>query len=63
MAFSTLIAAGAALAQPTSSPILPPELPWSGESLELALAPEHQWATTFEVSGLERTPRYAVRST
>ncbi len=47
-----------ALAQPAVSPVLPPELPWSGKSLELAVAPDHPWATAFEASGLERTPRY-----
>ncbi len=53
----TLVYATSALTQP--SPILPPELPWSGKSLELAVDPTHEWATPFETSGLERTPRYA----
>ncbi len=54
-----LACAATAAAQPAASPILPPELPWNGKSLELAIAPDHEWATTFEASGLERTPRYA----
>jgi hypothetical protein len=37
---------------------LPPELPWSGESLELVVPADHEWATPFERSGLERSPRY-----
>ena len=53
-----LAAANPALAQPAVSPVLPPELPWNGKSLELAIDPEHAWATLFEASGLERTPRY-----
>ena len=47
-----------AAAQPAEIAILPPELPWSGKSLELALSADHEWATLFEQSGLERTPRY-----
>lgn len=38
--------------------VLPPELSWSGRSRSLALPPEHPWATPFEKSGLQRTPRY-----
>jgi len=38
--------------------VLPPELPWQGKSRELALPPDHPWATPFEQSGLLRTPRY-----
>ncbi len=53
-----LVGATSALAQPGASPILPPELPWSGKSLELALDPGHDWATPFETSGMLRTPRY-----
>ncbi len=54
-----MLVCATAVAQPATSPILPPELPWSGKSLELAIDPEHEWATAFEASGLERTPRYA----
>ncbi len=50
--------AAPALTQPAASPVLPPVRPWSGKSLELTIAPEHPWATPFEASGLERTPRY-----
>jgi murein tripeptide amidase MpaA len=38
---------------------LPPLPPWHGKSLELALPADHPWATTFEVSGLTRSPDYA----
>ena len=54
-----LIAVSPVLALPGTSPILPPELPWSGKSLDLALDPGHAWATPFEASGMESTPRYA----
>ncbi len=53
-----VVCAASALAQPMVSPILPPELPWSGKSRSLAVDPDHAWATPFEASGLERTPRY-----
>ena len=56
---SLSIFAASALAQPEATPILPPELPWSGRSLELALAHDDPWATPFEAAGMERTPRYA----
>ena len=38
--------------------ILPPEIPWKGKSLSLAVAPAHRWATPAEKSRFERTPRY-----
>lgn len=50
--------AGAVVAQPVVPAILPPELPWSGKSEALALAPDHPWATPAEQSGLTATPRY-----
>jgi len=59
--FGLLLAAGcvaSVFAQPAESVILPPELPWEGKSLALALPAGHEWATHFEQSGLERTPRY-----
>jgi murein tripeptide amidase MpaA len=37
---------------------LPPALPWDGASRELALPPEHEWATPCERTGLTETPRY-----
>jgi len=37
---------------------LPPELPWEGKSLELALPADHEWATPFEVGGLVDSPSY-----
>ncbi len=46
------------LAQPAENAHLPPELPWSGKSLELVLPADHEWATPAEQAGLERTPRY-----
>jgi hypothetical protein len=49
------LAAGAALADDS---LLPPIRPWNGKSRELALPPDHPWATPFEKSGLTRTPRY-----
>lgn len=53
-----MIAPLSVLAQPPVSAILPPELPWSGASEALALAPDHPWATPAEISGLTATPRY-----
>jgi hypothetical protein len=47
------------LGDPSSQVVLPPELPWSGKSRELALAPGETWATPCEEGGLEITPRYA----
>lgn len=58
IAWITAVAGTCALAQPAETAILPPELPWHGKSLELALPADHEWATPFERSGLERTPRY-----
>lgn len=57
-AIALLLSAGAALAQPVVPVVLPPELPWSGKSESLALAPDHPWATPAEASGLTSTPRY-----
>ncbi|HSL85067.1 MAG TPA: M14 family zinc carboxypeptidase, partial [Thermoanaerobaculia bacterium] len=39
---------------------LPPELPWEGKSLELALPPDHEWVTPFEAGGLVDSPSYDV---
>lgn len=38
--------------------ILPPSLPFSGESRSLIALPEDPWITPFEKSGCVRTPRY-----
>jgi murein tripeptide amidase MpaA len=38
--------------------VLPPELPWSGKSLEIPLPPGDPWATPAEKASLLRTPRY-----
>ena len=38
--------------------ILPPETPWKGRSLSLALEPGHRWATPAEQARFEKTPRY-----
>jgi hypothetical protein len=46
-------------AQPASqNSILPPELPWSGKSKSLLIPATDSWATPFEQSGLNQTPRY-----
>ncbi|MFW6175893.1 MAG: M14 family metallopeptidase [Acidobacteriota bacterium] len=37
---------------------LPPELPWDGRSLELAVPEDHPWVTPFEESGLVDSPPY-----
>ena len=39
-------------------PVLPPLEPWLGKSLELAVAPDHPWATPFERGGMVSTPSY-----
>ena len=38
--------------------ILPPEIPWSGKSLEIPVPADDAWATPAEKAGLLRTPRY-----
>ena len=38
--------------------ILPPELPWNGKSKSLLVSATDSWATPFEQSGLNQTPRY-----
>jgi hypothetical protein len=38
--------------------VLPPEIPWTGKSLSLALLPEDRWVTPAEQAGFKRTPRY-----
>jgi len=38
--------------------VLPPEIPWNGKSLSLALAPADRWVTPAEQAGFNRTPRY-----
>lgn len=48
----------AGAAEPPHFADLPPDLPWSEKSLELAVEPEHPWATPFEQSGLVDSPPY-----
>jgi murein tripeptide amidase MpaA len=38
--------------------VLPPEIPWNGKSLSLAVAPADRWVTPAEQAGFNRTPRY-----
>jgi murein tripeptide amidase MpaA len=38
--------------------ILPPEVPWNGKSKSLLIPATDSWATPFEQSGLNQTPRY-----
>jgi hypothetical protein len=47
-----------ALAGAADSPILPPELPWSGESRSLIAAADDPWITPSEATGLSETPGY-----
>lgn len=62
LALATLSAlplcAQAAAEVPPHLKALPPELPWSGASLELALPADHEWATPFERGGLVDSPDY-----
>ncbi|HLE85818.1 MAG TPA: carboxypeptidase, partial [Thermoanaerobaculia bacterium] len=37
---------------------LPPELPWAGASLELAVPADDPWATPFEAGGMVDSPSY-----
>jgi len=53
-----LTAAPALSSPPDALDHLPPPLPWDGKSRELALPPDHPWATPGERSGLTSTPRY-----
>lgn len=46
-------------AEPPHFADLPPDLPWDGKSLELAVPAEAEWATPFEQSGLTDSPTYA----
>lgn len=56
---AVLCAAPARAAElPPHLSVLPPELPWEGKSLELVLAPDHEWATAFEAGGLVDSPSY-----
>ena len=57
-ALLTAACATLVFAQPAETVILPPELPWNGKSLELALPASHEWATPAEQDAFERTPRY-----
>jgi hypothetical protein len=49
--------AGAA-ERPPHFDALPPELPWAGASLELAVRPGDEWATPFEAGGMVDSPTY-----
>lgn len=53
MVLATAVAAAAEI-----QAVLPPEIPWKGKSLSLALAPGDTWATPAEEARFERTPRY-----
>lgn len=46
------------LGNPSVQVVLPPEIPWSGKSRDLALSPGDPWATPCEKGGLTVTPRY-----
>jgi murein tripeptide amidase MpaA len=59
----TLMAAGTARAEDQgggakTKAILPPELPWSGKSLELVAPAGGRWITPSEASGFAHTPTY-----
>lgn len=56
--FVSLAAAPVLAQSPRHLEALPPELPWEGTSIELALPPEHEWATPFERGGLVDSPTY-----
>ena len=43
----------------TSQDILPPLIPWSGESESLVVSPGHPWVTVAEATGFVRTATYA----
>jgi Zinc carboxypeptidase len=55
-----LLLAGSLEALPPHHEILPPALPWSGASRDLALPPDSRdpWVTSSEKSGLTETPTY-----
>jgi murein tripeptide amidase MpaA len=55
---AVLVCSPAQGAQP-QHPLLPPELPWSGESRALAVEADHPWATVAERTGFEKTASYA----
>lgn len=42
----------------STTPILPPEIPWEGKSLALVAGSSDPWITPTETSGFSRTPRY-----
>ena len=56
LAFMLFNSSSTGPASPNS--ILPPELPWSGKSKSLLIPATDSWATPFEQSGLNQTPRY-----
>lgn len=59
---ATALSAQPPAPRPAESPphleALPPELPWAGDSVDLALPPDHGWATPFEQGGLVDSPTY-----
>jgi hypothetical protein len=58
LALLALVAAAPAAGDARREAILPPVLPWSGESRSLVRPPGDPWATPAERSGLTETPRY-----
>ncbi len=58
LAWALLLMASAAGAAAEIQAVLPPEIPWKGKSLSLAVAPGDPWATPAERARFERTPRY-----
>jgi hypothetical protein len=50
--------ATAAAGPPAGEAVLPPDVPWNGKSLGLAVPASDPWATPAEKTGLLRTPRY-----
>jgi murein tripeptide amidase MpaA len=58
LALGLASATHAAERKPGTDAVLPPEVPWTGQSLSLAVPAADPWATPAEKAGLLRTPRY-----
>jgi murein tripeptide amidase MpaA len=58
MMWTAAFVLAALAADARSTPVLPPERPWHGESVSLAVDAKDPWATPAERSGFTRTPRY-----
>lgn len=58
LCLTLLVALPTGAAEPPHFADLPPDLPWDGKSLELAVPAETEWATPFEQSGLTDSPTY-----